>query len=165
MQEALKWITESLEESLDNRDEESDEGIALVPLTGETSAAMDSPSFQRLIRAMGIEPPDQEQNFWRIPANMLPASIKKRCNLIEAALRGEFVTEGRYKNKKKKTFLIPFIYLKFIFIYILYLLFSEPKKTAIDSDSEDEDVFEKLRQSYKKNNGKNFFKKKKKLNK
>ncbi|XP_051170612.1 protein timeless homolog [Leptopilina boulardi] len=121
MQEALKWITESLEESLDNRDEESDEGIALVPLTGETSAAMDSPSFQRLIRAMGIEPPDQEQNFWRIPANMLPASIKKRCNLIEAALRGEFVTE-------------------------------EPKKTAIDSDSEDEDVFEKLRQSYKKNN-------------
>lgn len=93
MQEALKWFKESLEESLEDRDEESDEGIALVPLTGETSAAMDSPSFQRLIRALGIEPPDLEQAYWRIPADMLPATIKKRCNLIDAALRGEFITE------------------------------------------------------------------------
>lgn len=101
MQEALKWFKESLEESLEDRDEESDEGIALVPLTGETSAAMDSPSFQRLIRALGIEPPDLEQAYWRIPADMLPATIKKRCNLIDAALRGEFITEGRYHKTKK----------------------------------------------------------------
>lgn len=98
MQEALEWIKESLEESLEDRDEESDEGIPVVPLTADTSAAMDSPSFQRLIRAMGIEPPDLEQAYWRIPASMLPATIKKRCTLIEAALRGEFVAEGLYKD-------------------------------------------------------------------
>lgn len=123
MQEALKWFKESLEESLEDRDEESDEGIALVPLTGETSAAMDSPSFQRLIRAIGIEHPDHEQAYWRIPAEMLPATIKKRCNLIEAALRGEFITE------------------------------EPKKLTTIDSDSDDDDdVLENLRKYYKKNN-------------
>ncbi|XP_033230286.1 protein timeless homolog [Belonocnema kinseyi] len=121
MQEALEWIKESLEESLEDRDEESDEGIPVVPLTADTSAAMDSPSFQRLIRAMGIEPPDLEQAYWRIPASMLTATIKKRCTLIEAALRGEFVAED------------------------------SKKATAIDSDSEDDgDVLENLKKYFKK---------------
>ena len=118
MQEALEWIKESLEESLEDRDEESEEGIAIVPLTAETSVAMESPSFQRLIRAMGIEPPALEQAYWRIPASMLPATITKRCTLIEASLRGEFVTEGLYKDIKR--FKHPFFYLSFLSSFLLF---------------------------------------------
>lgn len=96
MQEALQWLKESLEESLEDRDEENLDGQALVPLTAESAAAMDAPSFQRFLRAAGIQQPDQEETYWRIPATMLVGTIKKRCEIIVAALRGEFIEEGTW---------------------------------------------------------------------
>lgn len=95
MMEALEWIKESLQDVLDDRDEESSEGIPLVPLTDYSSAAMDSPSFQKLLRALGFAAPaDEQESYWRIPANMLTSTIQKRCNLIEATLAGNFIVEG-----------------------------------------------------------------------
>ena len=95
MNEALEWIKESLLDVLDDRDEESTEGIPLVPLTDYSSAAMDSPSFQKLIRAMGFTPPaDEQESYWRIPPNMPVSLIQKRCDLIESVLAGNFVFEG-----------------------------------------------------------------------
>lgn len=95
MNMALEWITESLQDVLDDRDEESSEGIPLVPLTDYSSAAMDSPSFQKLLRALGFAPPfDEQESYWRIPANMLISTIQKRRDLIEAALAGNFIVEG-----------------------------------------------------------------------
>ncbi|XP_076673029.1 circadian regulator timeout isoform X1 [Andrena cerasifolii] len=94
MNVALEWITESLQDVLDDRDEESSEGIPLVPLTDYSSAAMDSPSFQKLLRALGFTPPfDEQESYWRIPANMLTSTIQKRHDLIEAALAGNFIVE------------------------------------------------------------------------
>ncbi|XP_014475495.1 PREDICTED: protein timeless homolog [Dinoponera quadriceps] len=92
MREALEWIKESLQDILDDRDEESFEGIPLVPLTDYSSAAMDSPSFQKLLRAMGFVPPaDAQESYWRVPANMLTTTIQKRYKLIGDVLAGEFV--------------------------------------------------------------------------
>ncbi|XP_015190382.1 PREDICTED: protein timeless homolog isoform X2 [Polistes dominula] len=94
MRESLEWIKESLEDALDDRDEESTEGIPLVPLTENSSNAMDSKNFQTLLRAMGMHPPMNEQEtYWRIPANMLSSTIRKRCNLIADALEGKFIVE------------------------------------------------------------------------
>ncbi|OAD57363.1 Protein timeless like protein [Eufriesea mexicana] len=102
MSPALEWIKESLQDVLDDQDEESSEGIPLVPLTDYSSAAMDSPSFQKLIRAMGFAPPaDEQESYWRIPANMLSSMIQKRCNLIEAALEGNFIEEVTPKAPAK----------------------------------------------------------------
>jgi hypothetical protein len=96
MGEALEWIRESLQDVLDDRDEESSEGIPLVPLTDHSSAAMDSPSFQKLLRALGFAPPaDAQESYWRIPVNMLTTTIQKRCKLIGNALAGEFVIAGK----------------------------------------------------------------------
>lgn len=91
MQETLQWLKESMEETLEDRDEEDHEGQALVPLSAETGAAMDSPTFQRFLRAVGIQSPEAEENYWRIPASMLVSTIKKRCELIDKALKGEFI--------------------------------------------------------------------------
>lgn len=100
MSEALEWIKESLQDVLDDRDEESSEGIPLVPLTDHSSAAMDSPSFQKLLRAMAFLPPsDFQESFWRIPASMLTTTIQKRCKLIENALAGEFLIEGKWFSR------------------------------------------------------------------
>lgn len=94
MTEPLEWIKESLEDALDDRDEESTEGIPLVPLTESSSNAMDSKNFQKLLRAMGMQPPMNEQEiYWRIPANMLSSTIRKRCDLIADALEGKFIVE------------------------------------------------------------------------
>ncbi|XP_012343215.2 protein timeless homolog [Apis florea] len=104
MSEALEWIKESLLDVLDDRDEESSEGIPLVPLTDYSSAAMDSPSFQKLIRAMGFTPPaDEQESYWRIPSNMLSSMIQKRCNLIDAALAGNFSVEEEKSQKRKES--------------------------------------------------------------
>lgn len=99
MNEALEWIKESLEDAMEDRDEESSEGIPLVPITDYSSAAMDSPSFQRLLRAIGIESPaDEQETYWRIPSAMLSATIRKRCELISNALDGNFNDEGSFNG-------------------------------------------------------------------
>ncbi|XP_076297468.1 circadian regulator timeout [Lasioglossum baleicum] len=102
MSVAVEWIKESLQDILDDRDEESTEGIPLVPLTDYSSAAMDSPSFQKLLRAIGFTPPfDEQESYWRIPANMLTSTIQKRCNLIDAALAGNFIAEEPKPSPRK----------------------------------------------------------------
>lgn len=96
MKEALEWIKESLQDVLDDRDEESFEGIALVPITDDSMTAIDSPNFQKLLRALGLVPPDNSQEcYWRIPADMLTTTIQKRCRLIEDALNGKYVVESK----------------------------------------------------------------------
>ncbi|XP_071645976.1 protein timeless homolog [Temnothorax longispinosus] len=101
MREALEWIKESLQDVLDDRDEESSEGIPLVPLTDYSASAMDSPSFQKLLHAMGFVPPaDAQESYWRIPANMLTATLQKRYKLIEDALVGEFIVEETRKDSE-----------------------------------------------------------------
>ncbi|XP_058798651.1 protein timeless homolog isoform X2 [Phymastichus coffea] len=114
MRESLEWLKESLEDSLEDRDEESNEGIALVPLTANSSTAMDSPSFQRFLHGSGMHAPNLEETYWRIPATMLVTTIKKRIDIIDAALKGDFIEEApAVKN---------------------------------DESSDDDDIFEKLRQ-------------------
>jgi hypothetical protein len=100
-------LKESLEESLEDRDEETTEGLALVPLTSEISSALDTASFQRLLRAMAIESPDVEESYWRIPASMLTTTIENRCKTIEAALKGEFIEEGESIFCRDKILSIP----------------------------------------------------------
>ncbi|OXU26712.1 hypothetical protein TSAR_004656 [Trichomalopsis sarcophagae] len=124
LQEALQWLKESLEESLEDRDEESHEGLALVPLTAETSAAMDSPNFQRFLRGVGIEPPDLEEAYWRIPASMLVTTVKKRIEIIDKALKGEFVEE---------------------------VVVASRRRDESESDEDDDDFFERLKKYSKRN--------------
>ena len=61
----LQWLKESLEEAAE--DLESDptaedvDGVPLVPVGDDAQLAMDSPIFQRLLQALGIVPPFDEQ--------------------------------------------------------------------------------------------------------
>lgn len=113
MTESLQWIKESLQDCLAENDEESEEGVPLVPYTEQLSEEVESPSLQRLFRALGFDEPVSEERYWRIPANMLTASMKNRVELIDAALRGEFPPEGEIKillhssNKQDNKFARP----------------------------------------------------------
>ncbi|XP_069688768.1 protein timeless homolog [Periplaneta americana] len=90
MSEALLWISSSMEEVAEDRDtEEDEEGIPLLPLTEDAMNAMDNPQFLNLLKALSIVPPSDEQEaYWRIPANLSASDLRKRVEVIHQALEG-----------------------------------------------------------------------------
>lgn len=90
MGKALEWLKESLQDIVEDdedRDEITTVDIPLVPLTEDCITAMELPSFQRLLRAIGIEPPaDEQETYWRVPGSMPASTITNRSHLIELAL-------------------------------------------------------------------------------
>jgi len=65
MTEALCWVSSSLEEVADDREADGDEEtIPLVPISEEAMTAMENPQFLKLLTALGIVAPSDEQvNF------------------------------------------------------------------------------------------------------
>lgn len=63
----LQWLKESFEDTaqdLENDPTAEDvDGIPLVPVGEDADAAMESPIFQRLLQALGIVPPFDEQVY------------------------------------------------------------------------------------------------------
>lgn len=61
----LQWLKESFEEAaqdIDNDPNTEDvDGVPLVPVGEDADSAMDRPIFQRLLQALGIVPPFDEQ--------------------------------------------------------------------------------------------------------
>lgn len=94
----LQWLKESLEEAAE--DLESDptaedvDGVPLVPVGDDAQLAMDSPIFQRLLQALGIVPPfDEQESYWRIPGDMRAPEMRKKAENIQSALDGTLSTE------------------------------------------------------------------------
>ena len=69
-EEGLQWLKESFEEAAEDADgptSEEVDGVPLVPVGEGADLAMESPIFQRLLQALGIVPPFDEQVkifFW-----------------------------------------------------------------------------------------------------
>jgi hypothetical protein len=62
MTDALRWVSSSLQEVADDREGDGeDEAIPLVPISGEAVTAMEDAQFQRLLNALNIVPPSDEQ--------------------------------------------------------------------------------------------------------
>ncbi|KAK7495634.1 hypothetical protein BaRGS_00013081 [Batillaria attramentaria] len=56
--------------------------VPIVPLTEDNETAMEDPVFVELLQGVGLSPPANEQEmFWRIPADLTPANLR---NLGEA---------------------------------------------------------------------------------
>nr|CAD7595529.1 unnamed protein product [Timema genevievae] len=120
MKEALEWVQSTLAEEADDRDDElAEEGVPMLPLTEGTISAMEDATFLRLLTALGLTKPFQEQfsalgphknvtyiattwsliltschNFqemyWRIPPSLLPQDLRSRAEVITHALEGRF---------------------------------------------------------------------------
>ncbi|XP_046687268.1 protein timeless homolog isoform X2 [Homalodisca vitripennis] len=90
MQEALEWLKVSLQEVLDDLDDNGDdeEGIALLPLTASCIQAMDNPTFLQLLDILSIDKPTDQETYWRIPGRWKAADLTRRIGLIKDALEG-----------------------------------------------------------------------------
>lgn len=60
--ESLEWICTCLDEVASDRETDGDmEPVPLLPLTEETIDSMEDELFQRLLKALGVNPPADEQ--------------------------------------------------------------------------------------------------------
>jgi hypothetical protein len=67
MTEAVRWIASSLEDVAVDREADGDqESVPLVPIGEEAMTAMEEPQFLKLLTALDIVPPSDEQVIlWR----------------------------------------------------------------------------------------------------
>ncbi|XP_033611044.1 protein timeless homolog [Cryptotermes secundus] len=95
MTNALHWVSSSLQEVADDREADGgEEIIPLVPITEEAMTAMENPQFLKLLTALNIVPPSDEQEiYWHIPGHLNVQDLKKRTEIINQALDGSLITQ------------------------------------------------------------------------
>nr|XP_046168380.1 protein timeless homolog [Oncorhynchus gorbuscha]XP_046168381.1 protein timeless homolog [Oncorhynchus gorbuscha] len=80
----LLWLQNCLNRTADHREEEGlFQPVPIVPLTEENEDAMEKKSFQRLLRKIGVRAPaDEQESFWRIPAQMRPSQLRGAAEVL-----------------------------------------------------------------------------------
>ncbi|MEQ2247676.1 hypothetical protein ILYODFUR_011628 [Ilyodon furcidens] len=73
----LLWLQNCLNQTAKHRDEDGlSQPVPLVPFAEANEDAMDNKNFLKLLRKLGIRPPENEQEtFWRIPENISPSQL------------------------------------------------------------------------------------------
>ncbi|XP_077562268.1 circadian regulator timeout [Haemaphysalis longicornis] len=90
-QESIEWLQSSLEDALEDWDTESPSAVPLVPLLESHHLSMEDSDFCSLLRTMGIQPPtDEQEAYWRIPADMSSSMLNSRVNVLKKALEGDY---------------------------------------------------------------------------
>ncbi|CAN9512282.1 unnamed protein product [Ophioblennius macclurei] len=74
----LMWLQNCLNRTANDREEDGlSQPVPFVPLTEANEEAMESKSFQKLLRKLGMRPPANEQeSFWRIPAKLSVSQLR-----------------------------------------------------------------------------------------
>ncbi|KAG5836304.1 hypothetical protein ANANG_G00253160 [Anguilla anguilla] len=80
----LLWLQNCLNRTADDREEEGlVQAVPLVPLMEENEDAMETASFQRLLRKLGVRAPaDEQESFWRIPAKLRPSQLRAAASWL-----------------------------------------------------------------------------------
>uniref|UniRef100_A0A8C4EF66 Timeless circadian clock n=1 Tax=Dicentrarchus labrax TaxID=13489 RepID=A0A8C4EF66_DICLA len=93
----MLWLQNCLNKTAEDRKKDGlSQAVPLVPLTEENEDAMDNKSFRKLLRKLGIRGPANEQEiFWRIPANITPSQL-------HSAAAEEEEKEKEEKEKEKE---------------------------------------------------------------
>lgn len=128
LSEALKWLAENLEElALDQEAEGYDpnsEGTPLVPITDESTEAMDNELFKQVLLGIGVVPPnDEQESYWRIPSCLHFETIRKRREIIMRAVQRELIIGPLNEDQTEK----------------------QLHEIAVDESSNDDDLFNNLR--------------------
>ncbi|XP_078488452.1 protein timeless homolog [Ciona intestinalis] len=87
-EECVAWIQTSLKNALEDRsglnNDETAEPVPLVPVTEDQESALDDRHFKKLLKLLGLQPPDNEQErYWRIPGSMSPIKIEDSISKLK----------------------------------------------------------------------------------
>ncbi|XP_070758928.1 protein timeless homolog isoform X2 [Enoplosus armatus] len=74
----MLWVQNCLNRTAEDREKDGlSQAVPLVPLTEANEEAMDSKSFRKLLRKLGMRAPANEQEtFWRIPAKISTSQLR-----------------------------------------------------------------------------------------
>ncbi|GFS11661.1 timeless-like protein [Elysia marginata] len=89
-QEQIEWIVRNLRNTVEDRDEGVCIPTPIVPLSEENETAMEDESFLVFLRSIGITPPaNQQELFWRIPAQFSSADLTAIADGLEVTGSGQ----------------------------------------------------------------------------
>ena len=77
----LLWLKSCLEDELEDRDEE-DEAVPIVPITEECILAMERPAFVAILKLMDLSPPNDQEQYWRIPSTFSAKQLSEKSKLL-----------------------------------------------------------------------------------
>ncbi|XP_069509796.1 protein timeless homolog isoform X2 [Ambystoma mexicanum] len=97
----LAWLQNCLNRTAGDREEDGvSQAVPLVPLTEENEDAMENGQFQKLLKAVGVRPPANEQeSFWRIPATLSPDQLRSTANFLTMQSPEEEDTEEVHQTE------------------------------------------------------------------
>lgn len=99
-QQAIDWIKESLDDASEDTEdvaEGDDDGVPLLPLLEVQKEAMEQSEFQKMLVALGMQPPiSGMENYWRIPTYLNAADLKLRAKIVA----GEEVEEDNESEEE-----------------------------------------------------------------
>ena len=85
----LKWLSDTLlEESKDRSEDFDGEDVPLVTVDADIQTALSKSSVTDLLSGLGLCPPSQGEQFWRIPGDMTVERLEVRANVLGKASTG-----------------------------------------------------------------------------
>ncbi|KAK8723590.1 hypothetical protein OTU49_011453 [Cherax quadricarinatus] len=90
MQEAVDWLSRILQDVADDREEDDEfEPVPVLALTEACTSAMENESFHKLLKLIGIRPPQgHEEMFWRVPSCLSVVALRKRAQYLVQGISG-----------------------------------------------------------------------------
>ncbi|KAL5509288.1 hypothetical protein EMCRGX_G004628 [Ephydatia muelleri] len=83
--EQLAWLEAYLRDEADDRAVDDDWGdMCIVPVSEQLGEAMQMQKVQELLSGLNIQPPSQQEMYWRIPSRMSPDELKCAADLLVA---------------------------------------------------------------------------------
>ncbi|XP_017110468.1 protein timeless homolog [Drosophila elegans] len=84
-QSAIEWLQECIQDASEETEEpaEDDDGVPLLPLMQDQKDAMEDGDFQKVLVALGMQPPiAQMETYWRIPTYLNAADLQVRSKIL-----------------------------------------------------------------------------------
>lgn len=84
-QSAIEWLQECLQDASEDTEEavEDDDGVPLLPLMENQKNAMEDGDFQKVLVALGMQPPiSGMEAYWRIPIYLNSADLILRSKIL-----------------------------------------------------------------------------------
>lgn len=82
----IRWLKSCLDDELEDRDtiedEDENEPVPIVPITEECILAMDCSAFLSILALIGLSPPNEQEQYWRIPTDFSARKLSEKSKFL-----------------------------------------------------------------------------------
>jgi hypothetical protein len=94
---ALTWLKSCFDSEIKDREEDDDEDaedVPILPMTEECILAMEKDIFLALIKKLQLVAPNEQEQYWRIPASISVRALATKAKFLERLMEGNFDLAG-----------------------------------------------------------------------